>query len=81
MTLRVRALTPSGDMTFGQGSANYLIDSPAAVTQILKTQFSLWQSEWFLNLSAGIPYINEIAGYGNLTMGGGKIINSNVIRS
>lgn len=69
MTLRVRALSPTGDMTFGQGSGNYLIDSPAAVCQILSTQFKLWQTEWFLNLNAGIPYLSKIAGYGNLTIG------------
>jgi len=69
MSLSVRALSQSGDMTFGQGSANYLTDSPAAVSQILGTQMKLWQTEWFLNLSAGIPYISKIAGYGNLTMG------------
>lgn len=69
MSLSVRALSPTGDMTFGQGSGNYLVDSSAAVCQILKTQLSLWQGEWFLNLSAGIPYLSKIAGYGNLTMG------------
>lgn len=68
MTLRVRALDSNGDMTFGQGSGNYLIDSSAAVCQILGTQLQLWQTEWFLNLSAGIPYNTQIAGYGNLSM-------------
>ena len=69
MTLRVRALSPTGDMTFGQGSGNYLINSSAAVCQILNTTLRLWQTEWFLNLSAGIPYLTNVAGYGNLTMG------------
>jgi hypothetical protein len=69
MVLRVRTLSSTGDMTFGQGSANYLIDSAAAVSQIVGTSLKLWQTEWFLNLSAGIPYNTQIAGYGNLTMG------------
>lgn len=68
MTLRVRALSSTGDMTFGQGSGNYLIDSSAAVCQILGTRLKLWQTEWFLNLSAGIPYNTKIAGYGGLSV-------------
>lgn len=69
MVLRVRALSSTGDMTFGQGSSNYLIDNSAAVCQIIGTRLRLWQTEWFLSLSDGVPYNSQIAGYGNLTMG------------
>lgn len=62
MTLRVRALSPTGDMTFGQGSANYLVDSPQAVAQIVQTTLKLWRGEWFLALNAGVPYMTQVVG-------------------
>lgn len=68
MVLRVRALSPSGDMTFGQGSSNYLIDEPATVAQIIGTRLKLFQGEWFLNLRTGIPYLQQIVGRGTLPL-------------
>lgn len=68
-SLSVRAMSPTGDMTFGQGSGNFLINNSAAVAQILGTRFRLWQTEWFLDLSAGVPYMSDVVGYGNMTMG------------
>lgn len=62
MTLRVRALSPSGDYRFGGGRSELLVDSPDAVAQKLKTRLNLWQGEWFLDSSAGTPWMQKILG-------------------
>jgi hypothetical protein len=66
--MRVRALSATGDMTFGQGTSNYLVNSSAAVAQIIGTTLKLWLGEWFLNLSAGIPWSTQIAGRNTLPL-------------
>ena len=60
--MRVRTLSPVGDMTFGQGSANFLVNSPAAVAQNIKTRLGLWTKEWFLDLTAGTPWSTRVLG-------------------
>jgi hypothetical protein len=58
--MRYRALSPTGDFTFGQGSANYLVNSPAAVGQAVITRLKLLQGEWFLDTTAGMPWSTEV---------------------
>lgn len=60
--MRVRQMTPSGDMTFGNGSANFLVDSPACVGQIVKTSLELWLGEWSFDTSLGMPYLEGVLG-------------------
>lgn len=55
--MRVRALTPTGDWTFGAGTENYLTRN-AAVRQNIQTRLSLWLGECFFNLNAGIDWAN-----------------------
>jgi hypothetical protein len=62
--VRYRALDQNGDFSFGAGSANYLVNSPAAVAQAITTRLRLWQGEWFLDDTEGTPYAQEILGYG-----------------
>jgi len=62
--LRYRKLSPTGDYTFGQGSANFWIDSPEGVAQSVQTRLKLWEDEWFLDKTVGMPYAQEILGYG-----------------
>jgi len=50
-------------MTFGQGIGNFLTDNPTAVAQAILTRLRLWQGEWFLELSAGVPYLQQILGH------------------
>lgn len=61
--MRYRALSPTGDYTFGQGEANFLINSPAAVAQSVLTRLRLWEGEWFLDQTVGTPYTQQILGY------------------
>lgn len=60
--MRVRAMSSSGDMTFGSGEANFLVNSAAAVAQLLQTRMALWTGQWFLDLTEGTPYSTQILG-------------------
>jgi hypothetical protein len=51
-------------MTFGQGSANFLINSPACVEQLIVTGLQLFQGSWFLNTAAGTPWLQSVIGFG-----------------
>lgn len=62
--MRVRALSNSGDYTFGQSGANFLINDAAAVAQVIGTRLLLMQGEWFLNTADGTPYSTQILGKG-----------------
>ena len=58
----MRAMTLSGDYTFGHGSSNFLINSPACVGQLVLTNLRLWAGEWFLDTTAGVPYTTQVLG-------------------
>lgn len=60
--MRYRALSNTGDYTFGQGAANFLVDSPQAVGQAVRTRLLLMQGEWFLDVREGTPYATQILG-------------------
>lgn len=62
--MRYRALSASGDYTFGQGAANFLVNSPACVAQAIQTRLGLITGEWFLDETDGTPYPTQILGYG-----------------
>lgn len=53
-------------MTFGQSALNFLVNSPAAVAQSVATRLRLWEGEWFLDLTAGTPYWQQILAQKNL---------------
>ncbi|MBI6548575.1 hypothetical protein [Xenorhabdus lircayensis] len=44
------------DYSFGQGDNTFLIDSPEAVAQAVKTRLDLWRGDWFLDTAEGTPY-------------------------
>lgn len=55
--------TPNGgDMQFGHGAADFLVDSSAAVAQAIYTRLMLWQGEYWLDLLAGTPWYQQILG-------------------
>jgi hypothetical protein len=62
--MRIRQMDANGDMTFGQSSANFLVNTPAAVAQACTTRLGLWTKEWFLDLTAGTPYMTDVLGTG-----------------
>lgn len=59
---RYRALSSTGDYTFGQGERNFLVDSPAMVGQKVRTRLLLWTGEWFLDVTAGTPWLQQVVG-------------------
>lgn len=61
--MRVRALDASGDYTFGRGAANFLIDTPAAVAQLVRTRLGLLRGEWFLDVTEGFDLAGKVQGY------------------
>lgn len=60
--MRVRAVAPNGDHQFGR-SGIFLINTPQAVAQVVRSRFALWAGEWFLNTAEGTDY-NAILGFG-----------------
>lgn len=53
-----RRLDLNHDMTFGAGLANFCVDAEATA-QNVRTRLELLQGEWFLDVSAGIPYLDN----------------------
>lgn len=62
--MRYRKLDTANDMTFGHGGADYLVDNAAAVAQAVRTALLLFQGEWFLDTTVGVPWLQKITGYG-----------------
>jgi hypothetical protein len=47
------------DMQFGNGLANFAVDSEATA-QNVRTRLQLLLGEWFLDITAGVPYLQSI---------------------
>ena len=62
--MRNRALSPTGDFQFGLSDVQFLVNSPEAVAQAVKTRLDLHTGEWFLDLLEGTPYETKILGEG-----------------
>jgi hypothetical protein len=58
-SILVRALSPSGDMQWGNGQGNFISDADA-VAQIIGTRLKLFQGEWFANQLEGLPLWQSI---------------------
>ncbi|QHP58530.1 hypothetical protein [Pectobacterium carotovorum] len=60
--MRYRRESADSDYTFGQGDDTWLVNSPEAVAQAVKTRFELWLGQWFLDTAAGTPWIQSVLG-------------------
>ena len=60
--MRVRSLDSAGDMTFGNGAANFATNSPAGVGQCISTRLRLILGEWFLDTTVGTDWGGKILG-------------------
>ncbi|CDH25717.1 hypothetical protein [Xenorhabdus bovienii] len=54
--MRYRREDSNSDYSFGQGDNTFLINSPEAVAQAVKTRLNLWRGDWFLDTAEGAPY-------------------------
>lgn len=60
--VRYRREDDDGDYTFGQGDDTWLVNSPEAVAQAIKTRFLLWYGQWSLDTTEGTPWIQSVLG-------------------
>jgi hypothetical protein len=60
--MRYRKLDANGDYTFGQSQDNFWVNVPEAVAQAVQTGLKLFQGEWFIDTSAGVPWRQNILG-------------------
>jgi hypothetical protein len=61
--MRYRRETATGDYVFGQGDADFFVDEPAAVAQAVKTRLRLFQGEYFVDTTVGMPWQTKVLGY------------------
>jgi hypothetical protein len=60
--MKYRMLSPTGDYTFGQSLANFYINQIECVSQSILTRLRLNQGDWFLDITAGVPWNSKILG-------------------
>jgi hypothetical protein len=61
--MKYRKLDSAGDYSFGRGDLDFHIDSPSGVAQAILTSLNLFQGQWFLDLTEGMPWYTQIAGF------------------
>lgn len=66
--MRYRTLSPTGDFVFGAGPAEFLVNTPDAVGQAVRTRLLLAEGEWYLDSTEGTPYATEILGTGTQSL-------------
>jgi hypothetical protein len=62
--MRIRAVTATGDYTFGANGQNFLVNSIAAVGLAISDRLALFTGQWYLDLTAGTPWFTQVIGYG-----------------
>lgn len=73
--MRYRKLDPLNDYSFGNGQLDFYINVPAAVGQAVETGLMLWQGEWFLDTTLGMPWIAGVLGKQTQGVADGTIQN------
>jgi hypothetical protein len=66
--MRYRKLDSNFDYVLGQGPQEFLVNSPACVAQAVRTALLLHQGEWFLDVTAGMPWETQVLGYGTQSL-------------
>ena len=64
---RVRKLDSVGDYSIGQGEANFWINAAQGVGQNIQTRLGLWEGEWFLDKTVGMPW-QDVLGYSTVSL-------------
>lgn len=62
--MSTRALSKTGDWTFGQGLANYLTKADE-VRQNVVTRIKSFKNDWFLDVDANIDWLNILSNKNN----------------
>lgn len=57
-----RKLDEDGDYTFGGNGNSFYRNDPLGVSQSVITRLRLWENEWFLDISEGMPYLDGVMG-------------------
>jgi len=57
--MKYRKLDANGDYALGTG-ADFYVDQPEAVAQIVKTRLLLYRGEWNLSPDDGMPWRSEV---------------------
>jgi hypothetical protein len=55
--MRVRPMDSTGDYTIG---VPFLVNSPQCVAQCIRTRLKHWRNEWFIDTTAGTPYMEDV---------------------
>lgn len=63
--MRVRALTDTGDWTFGMGLSNYKTNA-TAVAQNIQTRLNMFANDCFFSLNGWIDWLNLQGQYNNV---------------
>lgn len=56
-----RKLDADGDYTLGSGG-DFLKNTPEAVGQAIGTRLKLWRGEWFVDITDGTPWNEQVLG-------------------
>lgn len=61
--MRVRSLDAAGNPIYGKGTQAYAQNSAQAVALAIESRARMWLSEWFIDLSDGTDWANQVLGY------------------
>jgi len=60
--MRLRKFDDTGDYRFGQGAAQFWKDQPEGVAQAASQRLQLWQGQWYLDTTEGMPWKTRVLG-------------------